>query len=310
MPDLQLAVKWTKDNVDFLVANHDSMSRQELADALGVDRKVVTRKCSELGLVQGRGTGRERFWTEERCQFLRDNYDGSNVKELARELGVDRATKLYSILSKLGLSKTRKYVDEGLGEQDAEQCDLEEWRRFDPLLFPEEARIFANYEFSSSGRVRNLKFQRLLQLRSPATVNGYIRFEVGGVNYTLHIVLAKVFKGEDYEPNLQVNHIDGVKTNNAASNLEWVTAAENLQHAVKLGLRPTSNQRLTDAQIHKICTEIRDGKAYLDIIQENGLRLGWRTIFCKFKNCTYRPDITTLYFGRAAGKKIGRRKTP
>ena len=310
MTNVQISFKWTSERVAFLRDNHDSMSRDELATALGTDRKTVSRKCSELGLLQGRGTGKPRFWDDERCQFLRDRYNGSNAKELATELGIDDHRKLYSILSKLGLSKTRKYVDEGLGEVDETVSEEEVWARLDPVKFPVDAETFANYEFSSLGRVRNLKFQRILKLRSPDTVNGYVRFEVSGVNHTLHIVLAKVFHPYMYDSLKQVNHIDGVKTNNRADNLEWVTPAENIRHAVAIGLNTHRGPRLTDVQIHEICKRIKAEKPYLEIIEELGLTLSWRNRFHLFKKCMYRPDITTLYFGQLQRKQSSRRKTP
>ena len=41
----------------------------------------------------------------------------------------------------------------------------------------------------------------------------------------------------------QVNHIDGNKSNNSLSNLEWVTGSENVIHAVKTGLRDKAHER-------------------------------------------------------------------
>lgn len=41
-----------------------------------------------------------------------------------------------------------------------------------------------------------------------------------------------------------VNHLDGVKTNNIASNLEWCTHAENMAHAHRTGLIKKSEEQI------------------------------------------------------------------
>lgn len=46
-----------------------------------------------------------------------------------------------------------------------------------------------------------------------------------------------------YAPGLQVNHIDGVKSNNHFTNLEWCTAAHNNRHAVTSGLNGSFSAR-------------------------------------------------------------------
>lgn len=53
----------------------------------------------------------------------------------------------------------------------------------------------------------------------------------------VHKLVALAFV-EGHKEGLQVNHIDGSKTNNKAENLEWVTGRENIDHAVRIGLSP------------------------------------------------------------------------
>lgn len=56
-------------------------------------------------------------------------------------------------------------------------------------------------------------------------------------NYFVHRLVAAAFLGEpDYPDQIYVNHIDGNGFNNNIENLEWVSPAENSQHAADTGL--------------------------------------------------------------------------
>lgn len=54
--------------------------------------------------------------------------------------------------------------------------------------------------------------------------------------YTVHRIVLSTFCPNTDMHNLQVNHIDGNKSNNNLDNLEWCTGSENMIHAVKIGL--------------------------------------------------------------------------
>ena len=53
--------------------------------------------------------------------------------------------------------------------------------------------------------------------------------------FSVHRLVAQAYL-KDYSENLQVNHINGIKTDNRLENLEMVTAKENMQKAVSIGL--------------------------------------------------------------------------
>jgi hypothetical protein len=88
------------------------------------------------------------------------------------------------------------------------------------------------YSVSSFGRVFDFKRERCL-IQTPDRV-GYLRVKLwfGDIRKTVsvHRLVAFAFlefKSEDFE----VNHIDGDKTYNYISNLEFVTRSEQMRHA-------------------------------------------------------------------------------
>lgn len=95
------------------------------------------------------------------------------------------------------------------------------------------------YEVSSEGRVRNSKTGRLM--KTSVNSKGYpqVCLHSACKQYTrpIHRLVADAFYDGDHT-GLDVNHIDGNKTNNHISNLEWCTRQENLRHAYDTGLKP------------------------------------------------------------------------
>lgn len=108
------------------------------------------------------------------------------------------------------------------------------------------------YEVSNTGKIRSIERMTVVgrrgsgrELRQYLTPYGYLEVSLsnkGKVNHKrVHRLVADAFceklNGQD-----EVNHIDGDKQNNYASNLEWCTRRENTIHAYRNGLQTTTRR--------------------------------------------------------------------
>jgi hypothetical protein len=121
-----------------------------------------------------------------------------------------------------------------------EELEKEEWRSV--------VGFEGSYSVSNLGRVRrniaenNTYAGRILNPSKDNNKNfRYLRVHLvyGPIKKycTVHSLVAASFLGPCPD-KLQINHIDGIKTNNRIVNLEYITQPENMAHAKRVGLLP------------------------------------------------------------------------
>lgn len=119
------------------------------------------------------------------------------------------------------------------------------------------------YRVHARGVVENLWIGREVRFspNKAGYLKGWLRIDAEYFSVRLHRVIAIAFHGLARAPDMQVNHKDGDRTNNAASNLEWVTPSENCLHAYQSGLstphgatRDTrSDAKLSSSDVAMMC---------------------------------------------------------
>ena len=160
------------------------------------------------------------------------------------------------------------------------------------------------YQVSNLGRVKSLERvtarERLLiakeRILQPAERKGYLLVAIGArgerKTYSVHRLVAQAFI-PNTENKRTVNHKDGNKHNNAVSNLEWNTDAENMRHAISTGLMKHQKNNKTSTPVAQYDKEMNLIAVYPSM--QEAARAGFSEpkvcLCCQGKNKTHRGYI-------------------
>lgn len=135
------------------------------------------------------------------------------------------------------------------------------------------------YQVSNLGRVKSYYSKNGRITDAPRLISGkkdrdgYIEVRLcknNVVRYTrVHRIVAVAFLHGDF--SLQVNHIDGDKSNNNANNLEFVTPKENVIHAHTTGLHKGC---VTKVNV-KFANEEKTFGSIMEAAEYFGVNRGW-----------------------------------
>lgn len=222
-------------------------------------------------------------YTETEIQFIKDNYMNYSNIELAYKLNRTKS----SIIKKLrSLNLVRK--------------DIINPNNYNYRMI----KGYSKYSVTTTGIVFNNANNRIISVSN--TKDGYLQLKIYDDNnkrHTLRLnrIVAKTFLKNNDKLKIEVNHINGIKTDNSISNLEWCTSKENKDHAK---INKLIKSKYDEKVIHYISKLISlnkysDRKIALKSINKFNLDVSvdiFRKTIWNIKNKKAWSQISDLYF--------------
>ena len=189
---------------------------------------------------------------KEYIEYLTKNFGrvDLSLEEMSRELGLTPKT-VAAYGQRLGLA--RNTIFELLEDE----------------VFISLSKLgYSEYEISNYGKIRT-KEKGVLITSSPHHQSGYLQTRLLHDNgerksVLVHILVANSFLQK--EEDKQIDHIDGNRTNNHISNLQFLSASENVRKAKE---RNNPVRYLTKEEVIDICEKLEKGLSINDICQSN-----------------------------------------
>ena len=141
---------------------------------------------------------------------------------------------------------------------------MEFWKPITQEMVP---NIMPIYWVSNIGNVYNAHLNRYF-IRNNVQPDKYVRLCFKSINggfiyESVHRLVCMAFNGMPLEPNMEVDHVNCIKSCNYELNLEWVTSQENKLRAVKNNLHHIGEDYykaiLTNDEVKEICIMLTNG---------------------------------------------------
>lgn len=121
------------------------------------------------------------------------------------------------------------------------------------------------YKVTRDGHIWNIILDK--ELKQSKDSSGYFQVSLKGKQALVHRLVAESFIS-NFENKPEVNHKDGIKTNNNVDNLEWVTHSENIQHAYDIGLMNNQGENHPSSKLDNIQVGIIKKLLKLEILKQ------------------------------------------